>query len=157
LTLARHPDTPIRTLNQLSWGHSFGLEYAATTPLGVYLLLNFLSAASSTTPTSKSQPQTPSELMALPSYQRLLPWATGTMDYDAQNMLQWRYFGVGGKTANEVFADVKKQKEYMRECWEVFYRYDMLMRECGMEVDWEILVCRELYEIWRFPGLCETW
>jgi len=147
LLLANHPQVPIPSLRYLSWGHSFGFGYAAETPLGLYILLNALHALYS------ECPRTPEEILASQRTQRLLRWVATTMDYDAQNALQWRYFGLGGCDAKKVLEDVRLQREYMKEAWAVFYRYDMLLRECGVDPKWEEVICESLEIVWGFRGL----
>src|SRR5450432_3637699 len=44
LMLAQHPKVPLGDLRRLSWGHSFGFNYVATTALTAYIFFNVLEA-----------------------------------------------------------------------------------------------------------------
>ncbi len=51
----------------------------------------------------------------------------------------------------DFFQDTGELKEYLKQCWRVIYCSDMLMRECGIETDWEAMIVRCM-EGWGFEG-----
>ena len=49
------------------------------------------------------------------------------------------------------FEDVAYLKEYLKVCWRLLYKADMLMKECGVERKWDAKIVRALRR-WGFEG-----
>ncbi|KAF7367288.1 hypothetical protein MSAN_00790800 [Mycena sanguinolenta] len=138
LMLAQHPRVPLHRLHYLSWGHSFGWDHAMQWALDAYLFFNVLL--------SKPELHADGRYKSLHSY-RIVRGLTASMDYDAQSFPHQEFFfgevGHNGPIENlDPLADSEKLHEYLKMCFRILYRYDMLARECGVDVDWEGIVAR---------------
>lgn len=51
----------------------------------------------------------------------------------------------------DFFQDPAALKEYLKRCWRLIYCSDMLMRECGVEAEWEVMIVRVMRR-WGFEG-----
>lgn len=58
---------------------------------------------------------------------------------------------IGNVKIVDFFQDSGELKEYLKLCWRVIYGSDMLMRECGIEPDWEKMIVRCM-QGWGFEG-----
>jgi hypothetical protein len=73
-------------------------------------------------------------------------------DYDAHNLPHRMFF----RTRREMpadfdpRADLSALKEYLSACFEMLYRYDMLLSECGVDPKWEREIVFALNRIWGF-------
>jgi len=159
LMLANHPDIPLADLQHLSWGHGFGVDFVADHALLAYLFLNITTAVLS--PSQLEQ----AYLMEMSSYRHTLSTLCDSCDYDAQCEPHRDFFcpgqlGVMFYSSSRILAREKphplpnplahltKLEQYLKRCWALMYRYDMLMRECGREVDWEAKVAQTLNHLW---------
>ncbi|KAK7064597.1 hypothetical protein R3P38DRAFT_2390912, partial [Favolaschia claudopus] len=135
LMLANHPQVPLRDLHYLSWGHSFGWNHTMHWALEAYIFFNVLL--------SKSELHADSRYKSMKSYQGIIGKLTMSMDYDAQTFPHREFFwgaperGLGYNDSLEPLADPEKLHEYLKTCFRLLYRYDVLARECGISVDWE--------------------
>ncbi|KAF9272160.1 hypothetical protein BGZ68_002655 [Mortierella alpina] len=144
LTLARHPLIPFRNLISLSWGHSFGINRLVEYCLHSYIYLNILAEFP-----KWCQKE---EYRKLEAFKRLENLMTSTCDGDAQMTMHHSFYCElrepeelmhKGRTdlvprfaPRDIFADMGRMKEYLKLCFAVLYRYDMMVKECGEETDW---------------------
>ncbi|CAA7269994.1 unnamed protein product [Cyclocybe aegerita] len=150
LMLAQHPDVPIHCLNYLSWGHHFGFSRIKESAVHAYMYFNCAEATNSLENGQYALPR---------SYSRLLQEISWGMDYPAQQIPHLNFLKACGvldenghykavkrnldsHTRNWgeevlVHKDYGRLKEYMKTLFEQMYRYDVLMRECGLDPKWE--------------------
>ncbi|KAF8213545.1 hypothetical protein K438DRAFT_1099582 [Mycena galopus ATCC 62051] len=135
LMLAQHPKVPIHDLHYLTWGHSFGWDHAVYWALESYIVFNVLL--------SKPELIADGRYKSMRSYQYVVRQSMASHDYDAQSFPHREFF-CGSIDHNErqfddidPFADANKLHEYLKMCFRMLYRYDILARECGVSVDWE--------------------
>ncbi|KAJ7102350.1 hypothetical protein B0H15DRAFT_327699 [Mycena belliarum] len=145
LMLAQHPRVPLTDLHSLSWGHSFGWDHVVQWALEPYIFFNVLL--------SKPELIQKGRYKSMDSYRRVIALATGSGDYDAQSFPHREFFW--GSLERRVstdgldpFGDVEKLHEYLKTCFSLLYRYDMLARECGRDVNWEGIVARNINVLW---------
>lgn len=149
LMLANHPKIPIHTLDRIGWGHSFGISHVADWALESYILFNVSLAI-----------LTPSQLeegclTEMSSYKSIIREITMYTEYDAQSIPHRKFFckpepGASVTTfLDNPLEDINALHEYMKTCWELLYRYDMLMRECGIDVDWESEIASLMGYRWK--------
>jgi hypothetical protein len=145
LMLAQHPRIPIGELRYLSWGHSFGFDYAASTALTAYIFFNVLEA----TPAA-------SKCLELHSYKHVLHSLTCSGDYDAHTLPHRMFFRTGDQARRgeardfDPRADFSALKDYLKWCFAILYKYDMLLKECGLDPNWEREIVYTLNSIWNF-------
>lgn len=145
LKLAQHPLIPLDSLKSLSWGHSFGFDYVASTALVAYIFFNVLEAIPSA-----------SNCLELQSYKKALYILTCSGDYDAHTLPHRMFFRTNenlrhGETHNfDPRANFSILKEYLGMCFAMLYRYDMLLRECGLDPLWEREIVFTLNRLWDF-------
>jgi hypothetical protein len=74
-------------------------------------------------------------------------------DYDARTFPHCKFFfGVidsGGNRSADPLADFNKLHEHLKMCFQLLYRYDMLARECGADLDWESEVALAVGWMWK--------
>ncbi|KAF9954925.1 hypothetical protein BGZ72_004153 [Mortierella alpina] len=144
LTLARHPLIPFSQLFSLSWGHSFGIDRLLDYCLRSYIYLNILAEFP-----EWCQKEQYRELAAFRSLERMM---TDTCDGDAQVGMHRAFywdrveseqltdqqgsFSPSSYVPRDIFADLGRMKEYLKLCFAVLYRCDMVFRECEREIDW---------------------
>ncbi|CAO3574649.1 unnamed protein product [Mortierella alpina] len=145
LTLAHHPLIPFGDLIFLSWGHSFGIDRLVDYCLCPYIYLNILAEFPEWCQDEKYR--------KLHAFQSLERWITCDCDGDAQmGMHRWFYrdrkakesqtlnqpwpFAWSRYESRDIFADMGRMKEYLKLCFAVLYRCDLVLRECGREIDW---------------------
>ncbi|KAJ7124747.1 hypothetical protein C8R43DRAFT_1030628 [Mycena crocata] len=147
LMLAQHPLVPLKNLHCLSWGHSFGWDHVGDWALDAYIFFNVLL--------SKPELHANGRYKSMQSY-RLVNWLTCSTDYDAQCFPHREFFWGSSETHASVpvdklepLVDVNKLHEYLKTCFRLLYRYDMLARECGQRVDWEDMVALAVARLWK--------
>ncbi|KAK3811384.1 MAG: hypothetical protein JOS17DRAFT_496400 [Linnemannia elongata] len=132
LTLARHPLIPLKDLDSIGWGHSFGIDHLKIYCLQSYVYLNILAEFP-----EWCQNENYRKLEAFQSLERLM---TTTCDGDAQMPMHRSFFcdlnKEGQFVPRDIFSDMERMKEYLKLCFAVLYRYDMAAKEYGKEVDW---------------------
>ena len=140
LMLAKHPKIPLSSLHNLSWGHWFGFSRVKESALSAYLFFNSAEA----TGILEDGRYARSHL-----YPNLLRELGTTMDYPAQQIPHQEFFrsygilkGGGilcGDSANDIYVHQNREllKEYMKTLFSLMYRYDVIVRECGLEPSWE--------------------
>ncbi|KAJ7225937.1 hypothetical protein GGX14DRAFT_350292 [Mycena pura] len=146
LMLAQHPRIPLRDLHSLSWGHSFGWDHVRDWALWAYLFFNVLL--------SKPELIADGRYKSMNSYKSVVCFVTGTGDYDAQAYPHREFFwGTMNRyvshDAVDPLSDFDKLNEYLKMCFRLLYRYDMLARECGLPVDWETAIASTVRYMWK--------
>ncbi|KAJ7655243.1 hypothetical protein DFH06DRAFT_495919 [Mycena polygramma] len=133
LMLAQHPRVPLGDLHSLSWGHSFGWDHSMHWALDAYIFFNVLL----------SQPELHADgrYKSMRSYQWIGRGLTASMDYDAQSYPHREFFcgALEGRVPDDFdpLGDLDQLQDYLKMCFRLLYRYDMLARECGRSLDWE--------------------
>ncbi|KAH9477184.1 Gramillins biosynthetic cluster protein [Psilocybe cubensis] len=139
LMLAQHPSIPLAQLNHLSWGHHFGFSRVKESALRAYM---FFNAAEATGILENGKYTT-----IQPEYSSLLSEIASSMDYPAQQVTHQEFLrecGVlqGGTSwvpeETYVHSDYARLQRYLKKLFELMYRYDMLLAECGAEPEWDI-------------------
>jgi hypothetical protein len=135
LMLAQHPDIPLHRLYSLSWGHHFGFSRTAESSLRAYIFFN-LVAAMNILDDGKYQ--------KADQYPRLVRYLSCSMDYDGQQvphrmMFFDEYRVPGGKLdpSPAVHQDLPRLRQYMKDLFAMLYRFDVIMRECGLDPKWD--------------------
>ncbi|OAQ28801.1 hypothetical protein K457DRAFT_75794 [Linnemannia elongata AG-77] len=132
LTLARHPLIPLNNLDSIGWGHSFGIDHLEYYCLRSYVYLNILAEFPEWCQNEKYR--------KLEAFQRLESLMTSTCDGDGQMPMHRSFFcdlnEEGQFVPRDIFADMGRMKEYLKLCFAVLYRYDMVAKEYGREHDW---------------------
>ena len=142
LMLAQHPRVPIKTLNHLSWGHHFGFSRVMESALQSYMFFNTVAAMDLLEN---------GVYMAIPEYGSIIRETTFPMDYPAQQIPHRLFFqqcgikldsyqdrtyeNVGRDMA--VHEDYGRLREHLKLLFVLMYRYDILLRECGLDPEWE--------------------
>ncbi|KAF9324325.1 hypothetical protein BG006_000653 [Podila minutissima] len=158
LTLARHPLIPLSNLNLLHWGHSFGVNRLEDYCLCSYVYLNVLAEFPEWCQNEK--------YWKLEAFQQLERLMTSTCDGEGQMPMHRSFFwdlneeSQGGPAARtgwqlmpssyvrrDIFADMGRMKEYLKLCFAVLYRYDMVVKEWGGEVDWPEAIAGALNQL----------
>ncbi|KAF9351704.1 hypothetical protein BGX26_010349 [Mortierella sp. AD094] len=136
LMLANHPSIPLKDLYMLSWGHSFGWSRLVDYALSAYIYINVLGEFPQLCKDAKYK-----KLRAAMS---LMSHLTSTCDGDAQIVMHRPFIllppekfpKTGHDLYVDIFEDMGKLKEYLKSCFEVLYRCEMLARECNREIKW---------------------
>ncbi|KIJ14999.1 hypothetical protein PAXINDRAFT_12266 [Paxillus involutus ATCC 200175] len=136
LRLAHHPEIPLGTLAHLSWGHYFGFWRVAESALWAYTYIN-ICAATGLLETG--------EWLQTSFFQWLFRETTSSMDYDAQQLPHWVFWGSAGDGGTEAprlampteFRDFARINGYLKVLFRILYLYDVVVRECGGQVRWE--------------------
>ncbi|KAH6883646.1 hypothetical protein BKA70DRAFT_169972 [Coprinopsis sp. MPI-PUGE-AT-0042] len=176
LMLANHPQIPLYTLCNLHWGHHFGFSRVMESALDSYLFFNITSATGDLANGNWRQ---------MRWFESLLSTSTHSMDFPAQQIPHKRFFALpdhdswawdGGKplpetkVVRDLNQDYKALHEYLKLNFELLYRYNMLLRELGVESPWQGEITRSLgYRVgglkvhdeydeetnkWRTPVFC---
>ncbi|TEB20454.1 hypothetical protein FA13DRAFT_1644620 [Coprinellus micaceus] len=159
LMLANHPEIPLGNLVQLSWGHHFGWSRVMESALRTYLLFNLILAVGTSGGQSGEGMLRRGDYTKMESYQYAYRDETWSMDHDAQQVPH-RKFWKGAREADEaardeldgeggqgphlgkgdppqMHLDITKLKEYLKTDFALLYQYDMIIRECGLDPEWE--------------------
>lgn len=158
LRLSGHPKIPLSDLDSLSWGHSFGVNHVPDLALQIYMLINIVDAVMTRVDGGAGiNDQAEISLLELDAFTYFTRNALADYDYPAQNIPHRHFwFGLGvdegwagpesvsGRTGHSavtdplahrepVLVDVREGlKEYLKMCFGLMYRYDVLLREwCG--------------------------
>ncbi|KAF9278485.1 hypothetical protein BGZ68_008534 [Mortierella alpina] len=143
LELASHPSLPLETLYQPDRPNC-GWNQLAKYTLQVYVYINILA-------------EFPEYCQGryytnLRSFQRVMKKAMCNLEpeelfhYSYLGALDeegvWRPLEYRSFNYNEldIFGDMKRLKEYLKACFAVLYRTEMMARECGMAIPWRNLV-----------------
>ncbi|OJJ87459.1 uncharacterized protein ASPGLDRAFT_120308 [Aspergillus glaucus CBS 516.65] len=156
LTLSRHSQIPIHTLNNIHWGHGFGVALVADFALEAYLLINLVDGVLSRNRlTSGNSMEKEVSLLEMESFRYLISKALPDYDYPVQNIPHrafWNELGVtdtwayqqkfrqcvGGEeqdmNAIDPLGDGNEEvrqglRQYLKTCFAILYVYDMLLRE----------------------------
>ncbi|KAJ5184644.1 hypothetical protein N7472_009484 [Penicillium cf. griseofulvum] len=152
LRLANHEKIPLEDLNHLSWGHSFGVTHVADVALEIYMLVNIAAAVK-----ANAKPGSANDTVRLTetqSFRSFVDWGLADFDFPAQNIphrLFWNAKGIPGSEITwdplslESDEDRRDMKEYLKMCFELLYRYDLLMRELGEDPEWNKKILELLY------------
>ena len=142
LMLAQHPLVPINTLNHLSWGHHFGFSRVMESALRSYMFFNTVAA---------TDILENGVYMTLPEYRSIIRETTFSMDYPAQQIPHRLFFQQCGMKLDSyrnttiesvgrdmaVHGDYGRLREHLKLLFALMYRYDTLLRECGLDPKWE--------------------
>lgn len=155
LMLAHHPKIPINSLHHMSWGHSFGWNRLQEYALQAYIFFNVIA--------SKPELIESGKYKEMESYKYVVNHLTGTVDGDGQTIPHREFLlrPVTGNTCQklhnrtmdetfiEVFEDLKLLQEYLKKLFSLLYRYEMLVRECGLDSQWELEISDAMWWLWR--------
>ncbi|KAF9154186.1 hypothetical protein BG015_001643 [Linnemannia schmuckeri] len=132
LTLACHPLIPLKDLDVLGCGHSFGVDRLVDYCLQPYIYLNILAEFPEWCQNQKYR--------KLEAFQRLEWVMTSSCDGDGQVPMHRSFFfdlnNEGQFVPRDIFADMGRMKEHLKLCFAVLYRYDMVAKEYGKERNW---------------------
>ncbi|KAB8230015.1 uncharacterized protein BDW43DRAFT_321716 [Aspergillus alliaceus] len=144
LRLANHDKIPLETLDHLTWGHSFGFNHVADVALQAYLLLNIAAAVK-----ANAKPGSANDTVRLTDtqwFRSFTNWALGDFDYSAQNIPHRFFWNTREITAAQCSSwdplslgtreEREEMKVYLKVCFELLYRYDLLMRELKRDPGW---------------------
>ena len=143
LRLANHKKALLEDLIHLGCGHSFGVEHVADVALEIYMLLNI--AASVKANAKPGSVNATGYLTETRPFGRFVGWGLGDFDYPAQNIphrLFWNAKGIHDDFSSwdplslQSDDERREMKEYLKMCFELLYRYDLLMREIGRDPEW---------------------
>ncbi|GLB40691.1 hypothetical protein LshimejAT787_0805620 [Lyophyllum shimeji] len=134
LMLARHPQVPLGTLCHLSWGHHFGFSRVMESALLAYVLLNLFAALDIL--------RDDGGYLEMGIYRYMVRTSTEEdMDYPAQQLPHCAYLNALPENPAtglpEVHHDFAGLKQYVKTMFALLYRYDMVVRECGRDPEWE--------------------
>ncbi|KDR65864.1 hypothetical protein GALMADRAFT_260068 [Galerina marginata CBS 339.88] len=145
LMLANHPLIPLASLRNLHWGHHFGFSRVMESALRAYLFFNVAEATGILENGSYASMRY--------EYASLLSELSGGMDYPAQqiphqkfleecgvfqqNRFRWVYGDKWEESENVIHKDYGRLQEYLKTLFALMYRYDVLVRECGLVPEWE--------------------
>ena len=141
IMMAHHPNIPIARLHRLSWDHDAGFCRIMETALRAYL---FFNAAEATNTLANGEYTHGNE------YQMLFMDEGMLSGYPHQQVPHHHFLrscGVYDGTIPQyrdihVHKDIGLLKEYLKTLFALLYRYDLLMRECGIEPSWELEISR---------------
>ena len=146
LMLARHPKFHLPWLHNLSWGHWFGFSRVAEYGMRVYLFVNIVVAMGILEN---------GEYLELPSYARMVNEVTSCVDFPAQRCIHQTFLDSFPKDVKtslpEIHSDPPRLRDYMRSVFSLLYRYDMVLRECGIAPEWEQEIAWIHYHL-KTPG-----
>ncbi|KAE8364418.1 hypothetical protein BDV27DRAFT_128471 [Aspergillus caelatus] len=144
LRLANHKKVPLATLDNLSWGHSFGVNHLPDVALQAYLLLNITAAVKANAKRGSADDTV--RLTETQRFRYFADWALADHDYPAQNIPHRLFWNAKGITdfqcslwdplSLETDVERAEMKAYLKMCFELLYRYDLLMRELGRDPEW---------------------
>jgi hypothetical protein len=146
LRLANHEKIPLEDLNQLSWGHGVGVTHVADVALEIYMLLNIAASVK-----ANAKPGSANDSVCLTEtqlFRRFTGWGLADFDFPAQNIphrLFWNPKGITDSINCSSWDPLslgsdderREMKEYLKMCFELLYRYDLLMREMGRDPEWK--------------------
>lgn len=130
LMLANHPRVPLHSLEFLTWGHHFGFHRIVEAALIPYIYWNCM-AGSNRLASGGYKNET---------YERIVRVVTQSMDHDAQQVPHRQFYGVKGpgkQEGNTPDVEVSRLREYLKHLFCLFYRYDIITRECQIDPSWE--------------------
>ncbi|CAI7599730.1 unnamed protein product [Penicillium palitans] len=143
LRLANHKKAPLEGLIHLGCGHSFGVVHIADIALEIYMLLNI--AASVKANAKPGSVNATGYLTETRPFKKFVGWGLGNFDYPAQNIPHWLFWNAKGVHDDFLSWDPlslqsdderREMKEYLKMCFELLYRYDLLMREIRRDPEW---------------------
>ncbi|RXW11181.1 hypothetical protein EST38_g14674 [Candolleomyces aberdarensis] len=163
--LANHPSVPLGTLHYLSWGHHFGWSRVMESALRAYILLNLIFAVSSESDKAHNELMVKDGYREIGLYKGMIRGETRSMDYPAQQVPHKRFWEAcrdikatslsgssslpgssnstkaGGRLSEDfvplMHLDMHHLDKYLKLNFALLYKYDMVLRECGMEPEWE--------------------
>ncbi|EAU87853.1 hypothetical protein CC1G_01500 [Coprinopsis cinerea okayama7 len=181
LMLANHPDVPLHQLYWLSWGHHFGWSRVMESALEGYLFFNLVAAKGLLviggeggrgagaigigigTGIGGTKEKARAKYTEMDAYRHLVVNSTASMDFPAQQIPHRLFFGksysycVKNEDLPEVHEEYERLKGYLKKNFELMYKCDMLMKECGREVEWEREVVHVLERLVRGLKVDHGW
>ncbi|KAF9915874.1 hypothetical protein BX616_005165 [Lobosporangium transversale] len=163
LGLAQHPQIPLKQLYFLSWGHSFGWDRVIDYAMNAYVYINVLAEFPELCQKEKYQ--------GIGGYKRLRTELVSTCDGDSQIAMHVPFIkklnegsgtGAGVRAGarmsqvldysfRDIFEDLELLKQYLKDCFAILYRSEMLARECGVTIRWDEQI---QYALTRFQIKC---
>lgn len=153
-------------LGSITYGqsHQQGWKAVGEMALEGYLLLNVIMAVPGlNSPSPPPDDNHMSFTSTLSLYKRWTPLKTWCRFFSKDNNTQtlpheefWRAVGVLSEDCfsevtdkekwarMDLFRDMDLVQRYLKKCWRLMYGCDLLMRECGVDPDWERVLVRVL-------------
>jgi hypothetical protein len=152
--LAHHPKIPIDSLHLMSHGHSFVWNRLQDYTLQAYIFFHVVAC--------KPELIEGGKYKEIESYLYVVNFLTNTCDGNAQTILHREFLlrpvsdktrqGVLNRTMDEefieVFEDPKLLQGYLKKLFSLLYRYEMLVRECGLDPQWEPQISHAMWNLW---------
>ncbi|KAG6847229.1 hypothetical protein H0H93_009396, partial [Arthromyces matolae] len=133
LMLANHPQIPLQKLRFLSWGHHFGFSRVMESALLAYVGINMWVAMGLL--------EGGEYLEISKDYREMVYNSTHNMDYCGHQVAHRGFLNTLPKDEKtglpELHKDWKGLKKYLKTNFRLLYVYDMLLRECGIDPEWE--------------------
>lgn len=159
LMLAKHPSCNPAAL--FSFGQSFNFGWSPTIDIALFFYI-FLNIVGNTPKLLEDNKYTRMEL-----FQKKIVYQL-QRGGQAENELHMRFWASKLKPADplysktgpitrypamtvDFFEDMAYLKEYLNACWRMLYCADMLMRECGIDSQWDARIV-SVFEEWGFEG-----
>ena len=148
LRMARHPEIPFQDLHSCGQNCQHGIAAIPDATLPAYVYLNVIGCL----------PEAQWEKIQTGRWNlRYVNDILRSSDFDAQQIPHRRFWSdscrwdaMEQKSASirnlwylghiDCFADMKKLTDYLSMCFEMLVRYDCVMREAGMDIDWVQLI-----------------
>jgi hypothetical protein len=164
LSMANHPDIPLSLLHELGWGHSFGFSRVKESAVRAYMFFNSAEATGILEDGRYARSH---------FYTELLRELRNSMDYPAQQVPHQEFFnsimdgsaqggrdGISENPGKNIYVHHWQNRallqEYMKTLFSLMYRYDLIMRECGSEPDWELDIGR-CYPVNKVVRIEQKW
>ena len=91
------------------------------------------------------------EYLELPRYARMVDEFAGSMFYVPQQGMHQKFldrFSKDVKTSlPEIHRDLHRLRDYLRSVFSLLYRYDIVLRECGIDPKWEEEIAFDLIDV----------
>jgi len=161
LMLAQHPEIPIADLLYLEWGHHVRFTRVKESALCAYMFFNTADATGTLEGGQYARMGVywsilyemsrlgESPAQRIPHVEFLQ--ACGILGSDGHwpNAMGYGYLDAGWAKKMHVHANYGLLQQYMKQLFALIYRYDVLVRECGLQEDWEA----EIAKHYSLPGV----
>lgn len=151
ISLAQRPDVPLIKLRKTGYQAMLGFDHLADCALRAYLFLNIAEAALGD--------KFVKQLNDLQEYKRLFDFYSMNLLHAAPHVefFDQEYLSIRGTTAGhdpaKVFGeDFGRLKGYLKMCFALLVRYDMLMRELGVDPKWETRAVDLIAQLFSVPA-----
>ncbi|KAG6907334.1 hypothetical protein DXG01_009380 [Tephrocybe rancida] len=137
LMLAQHPQIPLGTLETMGTGHYFGFSRIRESALHAYVQISLWAATALLEG---------GEYLEMASYAHMVWYSTSSGDYPGHDVPHRAYLNKLPKDEATrlpvLHADLAGLKEYLKTNFRLLYRYNMLMKECVLDAEWETIITR---------------